>query len=139
MSTDREMLFDENGIAGVAMALPATDKAIANNSMDLLHISACQILGSKRLEVLDRLRAGLTIEVMRYPVAERAAINKCSLQPEMQAHLSCEVDSALPNLRLIRFTGTGESFTRHHAKFADARHELLIGVAPLLGLTCGKG
>ena len=79
------------------------------------------------------------IEVMRYPVAERAAVNKCSLQSEMQAHLSCEVDSALPNLRFIRFAGTGESFTRHHAELADAGHELLVGVAPLLGLACGKG
>ena len=101
------------------MVLPANAKAVANNSVDFLCMSTPQILGLKAFEVRDRLRTVLMIEIMPRPVAERAAVNERRLQSKMQAHLRREVDSALADLRFIRFAGTGVSLTGHHAELAS--------------------
>ena len=79
------MLSGANGVTGAAMALPANAKAVANNNVDRVCISAPQILGLKPLEVRDRLRAVLMVEVMPCPEAERAAVNERGLQAKMQA------------------------------------------------------
>ena len=78
------------------------------------------------------------VEIMPHPVAERAAVNERSLQSKMQAHLSCEVDNALADLRLLRFLGAGEGLTRHHAELADTCHESFVGIAPLFRAILGK-
>src|ERR1700726_4607614 len=56
----------------------------------------------------------------------------------MQTHLSGEVESALADLRFIRFAGTSVSLTRHHAELTDTCHERFVGIAPLLRSIVGK-
>ena len=115
----RETLSGTNRVTGASMALPVDVRTIANSSADVLGISMPQILDLERLEVFDRLGAGRMVEIMPHPVAERAAVDERSLQSKMQAHLSCEVDNALADLRLLRFLEAGEGLTRHHAELAD--------------------
>ena len=65
------------------------------------------------------------IEIMRRSVAERTTVNERSLQSEMQTHLSCEVDCALTDLRLIRFAGAGVSLWQTSRQACGSRnHEL---------------
>ena len=46
---------------------------LPNNTEDALYMSASQILGLQRLEVVKRLLAGVVVEVMPHSVAERTA------------------------------------------------------------------
>ena len=138
MSIARDTLAGANDVTGAANALTANANVVAANSVDRMNISAPQVFGLQCLEILERLRAGLMVELMSHPVAKRAAENEGGLQSEMQAHLRCEIDCALAHLRLIGFLGTGVSLTGHHAEFAETRHECLVGIAALFRRVVGQ-
>ena len=59
-----------NDVTGAAVALPMNARAVASSSVYLVRMSAGQILDLKRLEVRDRLRACLMVEVMSRTVTE---------------------------------------------------------------------
>jgi hypothetical protein len=126
------MLRGANCVTGAAIATLANVKVVASSSDGFVYISASQIFGLQRLEVLDRLRAGRMVEVMPHPVAERTAVYERRLQSEMQAHLGREIDDPLTDLGLFFLLGTGVSLTGHHAELADTGHERFVGITPFL-------
>ena len=66
----REILPGANGATGAAIALTANTKAVATSNVDLVSISAPQILRLKRLEIRDRLGAGRMVEVVAHTVTK---------------------------------------------------------------------
>src|SRR6516164_5853236 len=118
-------------MTGAAMALPVNANTAAS-SVEPPRMSVPQILILKRFEVIERFRAGFMVEIMPHPVAERAAIDECCLQPEMQAYLRCKIDRSLADFWLIRFRRASEGLSRHHADPAETCHKCLVRVAPLL-------
>src|SRR6187397_842497 len=98
----RDTLAGAKDVTGAAKALIANANVVAANSVDRVNISPPQIFGLQCLEVLERLRAGLVVELVPHAVAKRAAEDESGLQSEMQTHLCCEVDYALAHLRLVR-------------------------------------
>src|SRR6185312_40684 len=125
-------------MVGRAAALPAKARTAASNSADLRTMLLHQIFGLERLEVTKRLWAAFMVEVVRDPVAKRAAEHERRLQSEMQAHLCGEIHHVLSNLRLLLFAGARESFAGHHADLAQACHELFVGSTPLFRGIRGK-